>query len=290
MKKNVYDLVTNQIISLMEKGEIPWRKPWKSNGKHNNGGAINWNTGRSYRGINQLLLGWSGEWATFKQITDAGGKVKKGEKSQVVFFYTTWEKENSEGESENIPVAKLYNVFEINTQCTGLESRRNELEEEEREEELSVIEQAELIVKNFMNCPDLVHKSGEAFYHPMFDRVVVPPMNDYKMAEEYYSTLYHELVHSTAHTSRLNRKLGVKFGDHAYSKEELIAEIGAAMLCGVAGIEQQTIENSAAYISHWLKVLKNDKTLIVTAASAAQKASDYILGVQAKVQDVSKAV
>lgn len=131
-----------------------------------------------------------------------------------------------------------------------------------------------------MNAPDYTWKSGKAYYHPLQDIVNVPPLKDFPNPAEHYSTLFHEMVHSTGHKNRLNRE-GIKglasFGSETYSKEELIAELGASMLCGVAGIDNDTIENSASYIQSWLKALKNDKTLIVSAAQQAQKAVDYIL-------------
>lgn len=285
MSNLAYEVVTKRIIELLEQGVTPWRRPWK-NGKPV-GGAVNWNTGRQYNGINQMLLGWSGEWATFKQVKDAGGKVKKGEKSQTVIFFTKIEKENEEGKTEMIPVYRLYNVFEINTQCEGLTSKRIAQPIEEEGEELNPIEAAEAIVKGFMNIPDIVYKSGEAIYEPFFDRVSVPPLADYKKPEEFYCTLFHELAHSTGHQSRLNRQFGKKFGDGPYSREELVAEMTAAMLCGVAGIEQVTIENSAAYLQNWLNALKEDSRMIVVAANAAQKAADYILGKPADMVQAS---
>lgn len=289
MKTNVYEIVTERIISLLERGVIPWKKPWKTNGKKNVG-AVNWFTGRAYNGVNQMLLGWGGEWATFKQISDAGGKVKRGEKSQIVVFFMPYEKENDEGKIEKIPVLRSYNVFEINTQCEGLASKNIQTDEEDAEDEtLSTIERAEAIVSGFMNAPEISFASGRAVYQPFFDRVTVPPLKDYNTAEEYYSTLFHELLHSTGSEKRLNRKFGRKFGDEAYSKEELVAEIGATMLSATAGIEQVTIENSASYIQGWLKALKDDKRLIVTAAGAAQKAADYILGTKAKSEELNKA-
>ncbi|MCM3791512.1 zincin-like metallopeptidase domain-containing protein [Domibacillus indicus] len=132
----------------------------------------------------------------------------------------------------------------------------------------------------YTDSPVIRHQSGRAVYFPEFDRVSVPPLEDYRRAEEFYSVLFHEFVHSTGHNSRLARQgiieSGVSFGDDIYSKEELIAEIGAVMLCGVARIENTTIEKCASYIQSWLRVLREDSKLIVYAAAPAQKAADYI--------------
>lgn len=271
---NVYELVTNQIIEKLEQGTIPWRKPWV-----NGGAAVNWKTQKPYRGINTLLLP-PGEYATFKQISEAGGKVKKGEKSSIVVFWKWLEKEDQDtDEVEKIPLLRYYRVFEINTQCEGLESKRKI----EKEFEHDPIEVAEEIFKGYINSPSYSWLGGSATYNPLRDHVNVPPMKDFPKIEEYYSTLFHEMMHSTGHKNRLNRE-GITsqtahFGSETYSKEELVAEIGASFLCGKAGISNDTIENSSAYIQSWLRVLKDDKTLIVKASQQAQKGADLILGI-----------
>ncbi|MCM3791290.1 zincin-like metallopeptidase domain-containing protein [Domibacillus indicus] len=159
-------------------------------------------------------------------------------------------------------------------QAEGLQSKR-----ETETFEHDPIESAQQIVDGYTDSPVIRHHSGRAVYFPKLDRVSVPPIKDYRKAEKYYSVLFHEMIHSTGHQRRLARKgitqSGVSFGDETYSKEELVAEIGAAMLCGVAGIENTTIENSASYIESWLRVLKEDSKLIVYAAAQAQKAADY---------------
>ena len=266
----VYEMVTERIIALLEKGVIPWRRPWR------NGVAVNWKTQKPYRGINALLLE-PGEYATFKQVAEAGGKVKKGEKGQIVVFWTWIEKEDPETEEMvKIPFLRYYTVFEINKQCEGLQSKRNEDTFQH-----DPIAEAEKICQGYADAPPIRFASGKAYYVPKLDYISVPPLCDYEKPQEYYSTLFHEMVHSTGHENRLNRP-GVTelagFGSESYSKEELVAEIGAAMLCGIAGIDNHTIENSAAYIGGWLRKLKEDKRLIVLAAAQAQKAADYILG------------
>lgn len=273
MSVSVYEIVTNKIIEKLEKGTVPWRRPWKVGSLNS---AVNWTNGKYYRGINTLLLE-PGEYATFKQIQDAGGKVKKGAQSQMVVFWKWAEKENENGETEKIPCLRYYNVFEINSQVDGLESKWN-IQSESYEHE--PVEIAENLVKDFMNRPDIRYAPGRAYYSPSMDYISVPPLKDYPNGHEYYSTMFHELVHSTGHSSRLNRegitKHNVKFGDTTYSKEELVAELGAAMLCAVSGIDNSTIDNSASYINSWLTKLRSDKKFLVYAASQAQKAADYI--------------
>lgn len=270
----VYGVVTKRVVELLEKGVIPWRQPWTGKLRF----PVNWVTKKAYRGVNLWILP-PGEYATFRQIQEAGGRVKKGEKSHIVVFWNWIEKEDEEtGELVKIPFLKYYNVFEINTQCEGLESKfKAETFDHDP------IEAAEKIVRGYADCPEIRFESGRAYYHKVLDFISVPPLEDFKNPHEYYCTLFHEMVHSTGHPSRLNRQ-GIAspaaYGDEAYSKEELVAEMGAAMLCGVCGIENSTIENSAAYIGGWLRKLKDDKRLVVHAAAQAQKAADYILGVQ----------
>ncbi|MED0665605.1 zincin-like metallopeptidase domain-containing protein [Bacillus badius] len=274
MSKKIYDIVTNKIIEKLEKGVVPWRRPWI-----NGGAAVNWKTQKPYRGINTFLLE-AGEYATFKQIQEAGGKVKKGEKSHIVVFWNLLEKENDEnGEIEKIPYLRYYRVFEINSQVEGLESKRKE-----QSFNHDPIEKAEEIYKGYANAPDYTFHSGKAAYYPTIDKINCPPLKDFPKVEEYYCTLFHEMIHSTGHKSRLARSgvttQNVAFGDEVYSKEELVAEMGAAMLCGVAGIDNHTIENSASYIQSWLRALKEDKKMIISASQQAQKAVDYIQGIE----------
>jgi antirestriction protein ArdC len=269
MAKNIYEMVTDKIIEKLESGVIPWRKPWV------NGGAVNWKSQKAYRGINTMLLE-EGEYATFKQITEAGGKVKKGAKSEIVVFWKWIEKEE-EGKIEKIPFLRYYNVFNIATQVDGLESKRVAASNFNHDP----IEVCENIIKGFINKPTFSYQSKGAWYKPSQDHINIPPMKDFPNIEEFYATSFHEMIHSTGHTSRLNREgvtTQVAFGSEVYSKEELVAEIGAAMLSGVAQIDMSTFENSASYIQSWLKVLKGDKTLLVKAGAQSQRAVDYILG------------
>ncbi|MBT2758777.1 DUF1738 domain-containing protein [Mesobacillus foraminis] len=273
MKKSVYEIVTEKVMEELERGVVPWRKPWI------NGGAVNWKTQKPYRGINTFLLE-AGEYATFKQIQEAGGKVRKGEKSHIVVFWKWLETEDEEsGKIEKIPYLRYYRVFEINSQVDGLESKRKEQSFDHDQ-----IRKAEGIYKGYVNSPDYTFLPGRAVYYPTIDKINCPPLKDFLKGEEYYSNLFHEMIHSTGHKSRLARPgvttQNVAFGDEVYSKEELVAEMGAAMLCGVAGIDNSTIENSASYIHSWLRSLKEDHRLVIQAAAQAQKAADHILGLE----------
>ena len=164
-----------------------------------------------------------------------------------------------------------------NKQCTGLKSIRSH-----ETYEHDSIQKAEEVFKSYIESPLYTFNSGQVVYYPEADRINCPPMKDFQWPEEYYCTLFHEMIHSSGHKSRLARpgftKKGVAFGDEVYSKEELVAEMGAAILCRVAGIDNSTIENSASYIGSWLKVLKKENCLVLQVAAQAQKAVDYILG------------
>ena len=267
---SVYQIVTDRIIEKLEQGVIPWRKPWSSEGV-----ARNWVTQKPYRGINQLLLS-DGEYLTFKQVQEAGGKVKKGAKSEIVVFWKMLEKETEEGDKETIPLLRYYRVFSIRD-CEGIESKVIPVDPKEHDP----IEQAEEVLSKYKDKPTISHNDSSAYYSPDMDLVNVPKMTLFDKAEEYYSTLFHELVHSTGHKSRLNRKEmqgDASFGSESYSREELVAEVGSAMICTMTGIDHVTLDNSASYLDSWIRALKGDSRLIIGASSQAQKAVEYILG------------
>lgn len=282
MSNQVYEIVTERIIKKLEAGVIPWRKPWRE------GNAVSWDRQRAYRGINAMLLD-AGEYATFKTIQAHGGTVKKGEKGHLVVFWKWIDVKDADAdegtdETKKIPYLRYYKVFEINTQTEGLKSKRKT----GPIAELNPIEEAEKIIAGYQDSPPITRAGGRAYYRPSTDEINVPPLELYNNAAEFYSTTFHEMIHSTGHQSRLNRKDVVKtaaFGSEDYSKEELVAEIGAAMLCTLAQIEQTTIDNSASYIKSWLRVLKDDVKMVVLAAGAAQKAADYIQGIKAQAQE-----
>jgi antirestriction protein ArdC len=271
---SVYDIITGQILAELEKGEVPWRKPWHSLP------PTNLITKKAYRGINVFLLGFAGYgsqfWLTFNQAKQLGGNVRKDEHGTKIIFWKckTSETESADGEIEERRSAFLryYTVFNLE-QTEGLKAL------------LTLppafpIESAEEIVKGMPN-PPAFEQDARAAYIPSKDTVTMPSRTAFQSQAEYYSTLFHELTHSTAHAKRIGRE-GIEkiqpFGSEDYSKEELVAEMGSAMLCGIAGIEQSTISNSANYLRGWITRLKADSHLIVSAARAAQEAADYIWG------------
>lgn len=273
-KNRLCEEITNKIIAKLEQGTGIFEMPFV------NGLPKNRVTGKAYRGINLWLLD-GGEYATFKQIQELGGKVKKGAKSHTVVFWKMLEVEEEEtGKEVTIPLLKQYKVFKIGEQTEGIEP--TEIVEKFEHEK---IEEAEKIIKEYPNPPTLTRASGKAYYRPFEDVVNVPPIEDFPDVNRYYSTFFHELVHSTGAIHRLNRE-GVsnfdKFGSERYSKEELVAELGASILCAITGIDKHTLDHSASYIQSWITVLKNDNTFIINAAQQAQKAVDYILDTKFK--------
>ena len=276
-------MVTDRIIAEMEKGIIPWQKPW-------NGGecCISHTTGKPYSWLNQLMLGGKvGEWLTFKQCKAEGGNVKRGEKGSPVVFWSFNDKKVKDVDADGNevirivrghPFLKYYTVFHID-QCEGIKPK---FDKELKVYDNDPIEAAENIVKTYFDreaCTLNVYQSAQAFYSPSTDSVTVPQMSQYEVKEEYYSTLFHEMTHSTGHESRLARIVKVAaFGSEEYSKEELVAEMGAAMLVSTAGIEcEKAFRNSVGYLQGWLKALSNDNKLIVLAAGKAEAAVKYIL-------------
>lgn len=288
-KKNVYQMVTDRVLEQMSKGIIPWQKPWHGGSQFC---AINYVTRKEYSFLNQILLGKSGEWLTWKQIKDCGGKLNKGAKAGTVVFYSpykvTEEKVKDNGTVEKvdrlIPILKWYHVFHIDD-CTGIESKLGSTQEDIKT--LQPVEAAEAIVNWYVNSEDAPkfhndNPSGQAYYVPSTDTVVVPMINQYDIVEEYYSTTFHELTHSTMKKSRCNRVSEnslAAFGSENYSREELVAEMGAAMLCTMAGLDSdKAFNNSVAYLQGWAKKFHDDNKMIVWAASRAEKAARYIMG------------
>ena len=289
-RPNVCQIVTDRIIESLKKGVIPWEKPWKT--PTFSGGVFprNFHTGKPYRGVNVMLL-WSADysspfWLTFKQAKELGGTVRKGEKSQQIVFYKQLgersQSEDREAEAaatkERVPfVLTYYNVFNVE-QCDGLQVPM--INAPDNRGEVALDETCEEIVSSWENRPHLILENEcerRAYYRPSTDSVHMPVRSRFVDAPHFYSTLFHELVHSTGHESRLSRTFGTTFGDELYSKEELIAEIGAAFLCAIAGIgNEQTDRNTTAYIQNWVSRLQQDNRLIIQAAASAQRAVDLI--------------
>ena len=274
---DLYQEVTNRIMEQLENGIIPWEKPWISAGN-----AVSHATGKSYSLLNQMLLGRPGEYVTFNQCQQEGGKVRKGEKSSMVVFWK-WieEKDPDTEEVKQIPFLRYFNVFHID-QCEGLTAKHTQ----ELPNTVAADQTAEAIIAGYIQTSGvrLNHEAGDqAFYRPSTDSITLPLLVQFKETAEYYSTAFHEMVHSTGHKTRLDRlEKTAFFGSEAYSKEELIAEIGAATLVNHVGLEtSRSFRNSTAYVQNWLRVLQNDKRFIVSAAGKAEKAVNLILGTAA---------
>ena len=274
---DIYATITDRMIADMESGEIPWRKPWMASGL-----AISHSTGKPYSLLNQMLLGRAGEYLTFKQVQTEGGYVRKGEKASLCVFWKFIEQEDEEtGEVKQVPFLRYYNVFHID-QCEGIRAKYTK----ELTETANPDETAERIITEYAEREGVTIENQEgnaAFYQPALDRIVLPLMKQFAETAEYYSTAFHEMVHSTGHMKRLARiDSPANFGSESYSKEELIAELGASALIHHCGLETpNSFRNNTAYIQNWLSVLKNDKRFIVSAAGKAEKAVNYILTGQA---------
>ena len=271
---DIYKEVTDHIMAQLENGIIPWQKPWIASGN-----AISHVTGNSYSLLNQMLLGRPGEYVTFAQCQKEGGKVKKGEKSSMVVFWKFIEQEDPDTkEKKQVPFLRYFNVFHID-QCEGLKAKH----QRKLPHTANANDAADAIIRDYCERSGvkLQHQEGDrAFYSPSSDSITLPLLEQFAETAEYYSTAFHELIHSTGHASRLNRLEKIAFfGTEAYSKEELVAEIGAAALVNAAGLETaNSFRNSAAYVQNWLKVLSDDKRFIVSAAGKAEKAVNLILG------------
>ena len=274
MSSKVYDLITARIVEKLKSGTVPWHKPWNAET-----GAPRNIRGTPYRGINVFMLGFqpydSPYWMTFKQARELGGSVQKGQKGTPIVFWKWLKKRNAEGKTERIPFLRYYTVFNA-AQCEGVPVPT--LDTPEREH--TPIGECERVVSCYGSGPTIHHGGGSAFYSPSTDSVTLPAPERFETGEGYYSTLFHELGHSTGHRSRLAREgvvNPVRFASHEYSREELVAEMAAAFLCGRCAIDR-TLDNSAAYLAGWLRVLRKDSRMIVVAAGQAQKAADWICG------------
>jgi len=293
MKSDVYQAITDKIVAAIEAGgTAPWKRPWKLSG----GYPVSIRSGKPYRGINVLLLGIENyadpRWGTYRAISEAGGQVRKGEKSsQIVLWKPVPKKEAGEGEPGNYWLLRFYSVFNAK-QADGLP----ELPVEEARE-FTPIELAEKIVSGYVwaegratgegmevarmnntTGPPVYYGHDRAAYSPTSDKVMMPDPEQFVDDESYYCTLFHELIHSTGHEKRLKRIETTLFGTDPYAREELVAEIGASFLSGVAEFESAGGDQSAAYVSGWMERIKDQPKLIVQAAAQAQKAADLILG------------
>lgn len=284
MTRDTYEEVTDRIVAALESGRVPWRRPWRAEV-----GQPRSLDGRPYRGINALLLGMSDysdpRWGTFAGVKRHGGNVRKGERSTIVVLWKPIKVKDpdADGGKRDALMLRYFRVFNAE-QCDGLA-----LPELDRGDELApdlISDTAATVHANYADGPILFHGGRSAFYRPSDDAVHMPDVERFESTARYATTLFHELVHSTGHASRLNRAELMEsngFGSKPYSKEELTAEIGAGMVAASVGIDPD-YPQSAAYIASWLTALRNDKRLIISAAARAQKAADWILNAAAGVE------
>lgn len=285
---DIYAIVTEKIINLLESGVVPWRRPWTSTGQ-----PRNLVSKKPYRGINFFLLSASKYvspfWLTIRQANELGGHVRKGEESTVVVFWkvddakqgTEDDNEETDGKTRRRFLLRYYRVFNLE-QCELPQTVLDKLPKTETHEH-DPIETAERIIADMPNRPEIQYTGSKAFYSSITDRITLPPRELFTSAEEFYATALHEAVHSSGSEKRLAREgicEAAPFGSAVYSKEELCAEMGAAYLCAEAGISTVVLENQAAYLAGWLKKLRDDRKLLIHAAAQAQRAADYILNRQ----------
>lgn len=287
-RTDVYQIITNRIIEQLAQKIVPWRKPWTDAGYPQN--LI---TKLPYRGINTWLLaslGYSQNYfLTSRQATAIGASIKKGERGHMVTFWKRQEKKQSSdehnqqenGTRQQISVLRYYLVFNIE-QCENIPETLGVSVSESGHSPIALCDE---IVARMPQCPAIIHGKGEAYYNPRKDEIHLPKQESFTAAESYYCTLFHELIHSTGHQSRLNREEitdPTKFGSEKYSIEELTAEIGACYLNSAAGIIDKEFDQSVAYIKSWIEALRNDKRMIIYASGRAQKAVDFILNLPPK--------
>jgi len=299
--ENVCSTITEKMIELLKSGYIPWRKPWGCDSKGNALTHRNMVSNEPYKGINTMITtmaamsnGYkSAYWLTFKQAKDLGGFVKSGSKGTTIYKWNriTVQKKDEKGnpmfDDKGMPIISsffshvpmTFTIFNIE-QIEGIKIPDIEVIEKT---EIVKNEICENIIKNFSACPSVNFGGASASYSPNLDRINMPNIENFGNTSEFYSTFFHEIVHSTGHKTRLNRDGITKFdgfGSHQYSKEELIAEMGASFLSAHAGIIDDTLTNSAGYIQSWIKSLNNDPTMVLDASRKAQKAFNLILGIK----------
>jgi antirestriction protein ArdC len=286
-RTDVYACVTDRIIADMEAGVRPWLKPWKTGSSEGRIAVPRRHNGTPYRGINILLLwgaamakGYSSPlWMTFRQAGELKAHVRKGEHGSLVVFADRVAKTetNDQGEVEReVAFMKGYTVFNVE-QIEGLPAHFY-AKAEPKGDPLNLIESAEA----FFAATGATFRYGgdSAYYVPGPDYIQLPPPAAFKDAESFAAVKGHETIHWSAHPSRLARVLGKRFGDDAYAAEELVAELGAAFLCADLGITPQPRADHAAYLGHWLQILKADRRAIFTAAAQAQRAVDFLHSLQ----------
>ncbi|MCC9137509.1 ArdC family protein [Pontibacter silvestris] len=288
--------VTNEVIAQLEQGKVLWQKPWSTYGL-----PKNYSSGRHYEGFNAIYLNYITEknnftapyFLTFKQALELGGHVRKGEKGTPVIYWKIYEEKAGEQDGVQAEEEKgrhgrkfvpfIWTVFNID-QVEGIDFT---LPAAIERPEQQVIEACQHVVDHYpMPRPQILHGGSQAYYAPASDQVQMPELKSFVSPQSYHATLFHELIHTTGHPDRLNRfteeEKASRFGDEHYSKEELVAEMGASFLCAFTGIKEDVFQNSVAYLQGWVSRFKDDRTMIIYASTRAFKAASYILGLKAE--------
>lgn len=280
MAASIYQQVTDRIVRYIEENQaLPWRKPWHARVPAN---AL---TGREYRGINRVLLSMAPysdhRWLTYRAAQELGGNVLKGERGTSVVF---WHFDDDEDSVSRRVLCRTYTLFNVE-QCDGLKMGcvESKVQEPNSFETLNALKE---LLDRYPNPPQFRSHASEAFYEPSTDTICIPPMNEFESVEMYASVLLHETVHSTGHESRLARPgvLSVQPGTHLYQQEELVAEMGAAMLCQEIGIDT-TWQLSASYLHGWLNAFRSSTSLLLKASAESQRACDLLLGRESASED-----
>ena len=283
---DIYAMVTDKIINLLENGVVPWRRPWTSTGL-----PRNLVSKKPYRGVNVFLLSASKYispfWLTMRQANELGGHIRKGEESTAIVF---WKIEDTKASPEDLDaeetekktrrrfLLRFYRVWNLE-QCELPQAVLDKLPKMETHQH-DPIEAVEKIIAGMPNPPEIARGGSKAYYSPLTDRITLPPRELFISAEEEACTTLHECSHATVSSKRLNRESIIEaapFGSPNYSLEELVAELSAAFLCAEAGISNAVIADQAAYLAGWLKALSDNRRLLIHASAQAQKATDYIL-------------
>ena len=281
---NIYELITTRICARLEHGVAPWHRPWSDGDL-----PTNLYSHTPYRGVNVWLLAAqpyaSPYWATFRQVQAIGGCIRRHEHGTPVVFWKVVESHPDSGDSptqsatKHAPLLRYYTVW--NTEQCELPASLTARLQEVQQRKGDALPACEQIVRQMPHLPALTHGGNQAVYAPRHDCITMPFPVRFARPEDYYATLYHELCHATGHRSRLGRpslQTPCPFGSAPYGQEELVAEMGAAFICGVAGIAPAILDNTAAYLQFWLQHLRAHPRLLLTTAAQAQKAADYILG------------
>ncbi|CUX72327.1 MULTISPECIES: ArdC family protein [Agrobacterium] len=278
--KDTYQRITDSIIAQLEAGTKPWIRPWR--GTVARSAVPMRSNGEAYRGINVIMLWLSSQlagydentWMTYRQALEVGGQVRKGEQGTLVVKYGTFNPKEQQGEDDrSIPYLKGYTVFNVE-QIDGLLDHFKSPAEETPLQPVPVLESVETFLER--TGAKITYGGKHACYRPGLDDIQMPDRDKFLSEVHLYSTALHEVGHWTGAKHRLDRDLSGRFGSEAYAMEELVAELSAAFVCADLGVEHDPRDSTATYIESWLKVLKQDKRAIVTAAAKAQAVSDFL--------------